>query len=129
MNHDVIFPEIDWKALRSMKDTILRRASTRALEHVESIVTNRQDDPHKTYIALFRALETEDKKISRMFDDMKRSNALEKIAAMIRYNLITEEELGAFTAETAAKAREWAGANQAMKPTGAIGKRQMTVRG
>jgi hypothetical protein len=119
MTNPTAFPERDWRALRGMKDTLLQRASTRALERVERILTQRNSDPHQTYLELWRTLETEDEKIARMFDDLKRSNALWKMAEMIRNGRLTPEETGVFTPDTRAKAGELAGANKALHPTGA----------
>ena len=53
-------PESDWKLLRLMKDTLLRRASRTALEQVKQIVIGPDDDPHKVYLELWDTIKTED---------------------------------------------------------------------
>jgi hypothetical protein len=62
-------------------------------------------------------LRSEDEKIARMFNDMKRSTAILKLAEMIRYKLIREDELLRFTEDTRARARELADANQGVQGT------------
>jgi len=99
-------PEVDWKILRLMKDTLLRRASRTALEQVKKIVIGPDDDPHKVYLELWDTLKIEDGKIGRMFDNMKRSTAILKLAEMIRNELIREDELQGFTEETRERAEE-----------------------
>lgn len=115
------FPEADWKTLRKMKDALVRRASTRALERIESIVSNREADPHTNYLELWRVLRHEDEMIGRMLDDLKRSNARLKLSEMFRNNLLTTREIEAFIQETRDRIIEMSGANQAMQPTGIAG--------
>jgi DNA-directed RNA polymerase subunit F len=115
------FPEADWKTLRYKKEELLRGASTRALDHVKRIVAFQQSEPHKIYLELWRVLQAEDDMIARMFNDMRRSNARLKLYEMVRNNLLTPEELEAFTSETRNRIIEIVGANQAMQPTGRAG--------
>ena len=107
-------PEADWKLLRLMKDTLLRRASRTAIEHVHRFVIGPDDDPHKVYLALYRALQAEDDKIGAMFNDMRRSTAILRLGQMIRHGVIRPDELQAFTQETRDRARELSGANKAL---------------
>lgn len=81
-----------------------------------------RDQPHETYLEVWRALEAEDAKIARMFDGLRRSNALQKIAGMVRLALLTPEE-AAVTADTRGRVEELAGANNALHPTAARRKR------
>ncbi len=110
-------PETDWKALRKLKDTLLQRASALALARVEGIIAKREARPHDAYITLWRLLESEDTKIARMFDDLKRSNALSKLLEMGRNDLLTPEEISSFSQDTQAKVRRDSGANKALHPT------------
>ena len=107
-------PEADWKLLRLMKDTLLRRASRTAIEHVHKFVIGPDDDPHKVYLALYRALQAEDDKIGAMFNDMRRSTAILRLGQMIRHGVIRPDELQEFTQETRDRANELAGANKAL---------------
>ena len=114
MTNQSDFPEVDWKTLRSLKSRLLGRASTRALEHIEGIIRNREADPHKAYFELWHVLRSEDEKIARMFDDMRRSNARLKLAEMIRFNLLTTEEIKTCTLETRSRVEELARVNKAL---------------
>ena len=107
-------PEADWKRLRLMKDTLLRRSSRTAIEHVRRFVIGPDDDPHKVYLALYHALQDEDDKIGAMFNDMRRSTAILRLGQMIRYGVIRSDELKEFTQETRDRANELAGANKAL---------------
>lgn len=99
-------PEADWKLLRLMKDTLLRRASRTAIEQVHGIVVGPDDDPHKVCLELYRVLQSEDDKIAAMFNDMRRSTAILRLGQMIRHGVITPDELQAFTQETKDRANE-----------------------
>jgi hypothetical protein len=105
-------PEADWKTLRGMSDVLLERASSRALKRVEKTIAKQEEDPHKKYIKLWRVMEDEDRKIARVFNDMKRSNALTKILDMVRYNLLTTDDLDEYTRETKERLKAITGANK-----------------
>jgi hypothetical protein len=107
-------PESDWRLLRNMKDTLLQRASRTAIERVRGIVIGPDDDPHKIYLELYSALHSEDEKIAHMFNDMRRSTAILRLAQMIRYGVVRPDELQGFTQETQDRANEMAGANKAL---------------
>ncbi len=94
------FPEVDWKRLRSLKDTLLERASQIALQRIKSILAEPNAKGYQSYLGLWDLLQAEDKKIADMFNDLKRSNAFFKMAYMIRYGILQAEELKKFTEET-----------------------------
>ena len=94
------FPERDWKKLRAMKDKLLETACDRIMNKMKVLIENRNGENHKTYLKLWKMIRQEDKKISEMFDDLKRSNAFYKIAALVRYKLIDEATLKEFSKET-----------------------------
>ena len=92
--------EKDWKRLRAMKDEKLAIACDRIFEKIERLIEKKGDASHETYLKLWKTLRTEDRKIGDMFDDLKRSNALQKLTAWYRYKLLSDEELAGFTDET-----------------------------
>ena len=55
---------------------------------------------HEAYLRLWKILKKEDAKIATMFDDVKRSNAFQKIAAWNFYGLISDKELAQFSEDT-----------------------------
>ena len=96
-------PEKDWKKFRAIKDELLDTACDRILEKIKDLIGNRNGENHKVYLKLWKVLKQEDHKIADMFDDPKRSNALYKTAALVRYDLIGEDMLKEFSEETQEK--------------------------
>lgn len=93
-------PERDWKKLRGMKDALLDTACETIFRKVQAIIDGRAGRTHEAYLALWKLLDAEDKKIAIMFDDLKRSNAILKLAAWRQKGLLTEEELVRLSDET-----------------------------
>ncbi len=93
-------PERDWKALRAIKNELLNIACKRILEKVQSVAGDRDRTAHKAYLEIWRILKDEDYEIALMFDDLKRSNAIHKLAAWRRNGLLTDERLAKFSDET-----------------------------
>lgn len=93
-------PEKDWKLLRSVKDELLESACDRILIKLQSLIDKKNDNKHQIYLKIWKTLNHEDRKISEMFDDMKRSNAIFKIAALANYHLINAEILSQFSEKT-----------------------------
>lgn len=94
------FPERDWKKLRSIKDKLLQNACENILEEVENTIKGRGTESHKAYLALWKLMKKEDEEIALMFDDLKRSTAIYKLAAWKRNKLLTEDDLKEFSEET-----------------------------
>ena len=99
-NRDI--PERDWKILRSMKDEKLDVALLRIFEKIEKVMKNERQSLHKRYLSLWKTMRKEDRKISRMFDDLKRSNAINMLIAWRHYDLLSDEELAQFSERTRA---------------------------
>ena len=53
-----------------------------------------------THLQLWKLLKEEDREISIMFDDLKRSNAIHKLAAWKHNDIISEERFAEFSDET-----------------------------
>ncbi len=92
--------EKDWKNLRSMQENLLDKACGIALANIRSLIDERQGGNHKTFFDLRDAIKSEDRKIGNMFDGMKRSEAMLKIAFMYKYKIIDEDILKEFGEET-----------------------------
>ncbi len=86
-----------------MKDELLDIACSRILDKTQMIIDNRNEGSHSAYLKLWKLVDQEDEKISEMFDNLKRSTALYKIAALVRNDLIDEERLKEFSEETQEK--------------------------
>ena len=93
-------PESDWKKLRAMKDDVLNIACERIFEKIEKIMKEREGSEHEAYLQLWKLLKQEDRKISIMFDDLKRSNAIHKLAAWKHENVVSDKRFAGFSEET-----------------------------
>jgi len=92
--------EKDWKIIRSMKDRVLDLACERILEKVSGIIENKDGGSHAKYLELYKALHTEDKQIGIMFNDLRRSSAIQQVSLWKFHGLITDDEIALFCPET-----------------------------
>lgn len=93
-------PEKDWKVLGRLKASLLNSACESIFQRIEKISSIREGREHESYLELWRLIKKEDDVIAEMFDDLKRSNALLKIAALRRHGVLTDEQLALFSKET-----------------------------
>lgn len=98
----VTIPERDWKRIRDLKDELLNVACEQIFQRIEKVSAGRAGQQHKTYLELYKLIEKEDEKIAKMFDDLKRSNAFFKIAALRHYGVLTNAQMELFTEQTQA---------------------------
>ena len=96
-------PESDWKKLRLMQSDVLACACKRIFEKIDKILSNQEGKEHEAYQKLWKLMNREDREISLMFDDLKRSNAIHKLATWKRNGLISDEVLTQFSDETQQK--------------------------
>ena len=94
--------EDDWKKLRKIQKKILDRLCERILEKAKKQI-NKNQDPYDSYLALFKLIHKQDKIIAKTSDDLRRSNAIEKIINMVQEGLLTEEEFEQFSPKTKAQ--------------------------
>ena len=97
-------PESDWKKLRAIKDDLLNIVCTRIFEKINKIINEQSGNEHKTYLKLWKILKEEDYEISIMFDDFKRSNAIQKLAAWKYNEVISDDLFSKLSSETQQKA-------------------------
>ena len=95
--------EKDWKIIRSMKDRVLNLACDRTLAKVSRIIENEADPAHARYLELWKILTSEDEDIAIMFNGLKRSNAITKLAKWKFHGLITDDDMKSFSQETREK--------------------------
>ena len=69
--------EKDWKNVRSLRDDVLDRACQRILLKVSEIIDDEDKSAHERYLELWKTLKTEDKDIAFMFDNPRRSTAIQ----------------------------------------------------
>lgn len=95
--------EKDWKIIRSLKDDALDRACQRIPDKVSDIIAADDKSAHTRYLELWKTLKAEDKGIALMFDDLKRSTVHRQLARWKFNDLITDDEMRSFSAETLEK--------------------------
>lgn len=93
-------PEKDWKKLRSLKDTAINIACERIFQKINKLIDSRGAESHKYYMKLWKVMEEEDKEISLMFDELKRSTAIFKLAMWKKNGIISGEDFEELTEET-----------------------------
>ena len=94
------FPEKDWKIIRKLKDELLERFCNRVLKEISENIENGGNSSHQTYLSLWKIMKREDDILGSMFDDLKRSTAIYKIAAWKKHDLITAIEFNQFSDDT-----------------------------
>ena len=93
-------PEKDWKKLRSLIEPSLNIASERIFQRVEKLIASRGAESHKYYLKLWKILREHDQEIALMFDDLRRSTAIFKLAVWKRNGILSDENFNEFTEET-----------------------------
>jgi hypothetical protein len=99
--HD--FPERDGKVLRQIMPLALDRYCERTLEDVERVLADKRVGAHARYREVYRVLGERDEDLSRAFDDMRRSMALEQILSIRGLGLFRPDEFALFSEETRAR--------------------------
>src|SRR5437879_2655129 len=95
---DMQIAERDWKHWRRISEIALQRYCAHILDEVASF--QRGADAYDRYLQLFRLLRERDGEIAVVFNDRRRSNAYQQIAAGVAAGIVSREELGGFSEET-----------------------------
>jgi len=94
--------EKDWKRLRAKQEEKLDQVCKTIINHIKPAMQDQEHGHHKAYLEIWDIIHTGDAKIVEMFDDLRRSNAVFKLAAWQKYGLLNESELKEFSEETQA---------------------------
>ena len=94
------FPEKDWKLLRALQEEKLSTFCERTLSKLSDAIESEESTPREKYNNVWKILEKEDDKLGLMFDDLKRSNAVQKLGAWRRHGLLTDEDLAQLSEDT-----------------------------
>src|SRR6478752_1093385 len=92
--------EPDWRLLRQLKEIALDRFCRRVLDEVAGLTADDGRSSHARYLALFELVQKQDDELAVTFNDLSRSTAIFRIAAMRHRKLLTDEEFARFGAET-----------------------------
>jgi hypothetical protein len=98
-------PERDWKHLRSVHKAALDRYCAQVLQESSAVVQDGAGSPHDGYLRLYRLLQERDAALAVAFNDLRRTTAIPRLASMLQLEVVTDEELSAFTPETQSSAR------------------------
>jgi hypothetical protein len=98
MHRDI--KESDWKVLRRLHPLALERFCERVLAEIERVSDDKALGSHRRYLDIFEIVMGRSREIGRIFDDLKRSNALRMLAQMRANGLLTDEEYFSLSAET-----------------------------
>src|SRR5713226_9200382 len=91
--------EADWKVLRRLHPLALDRFCERVLGEIESVNHDDARSFHQRYLDIFEIVERRDREMARIFDNLKRSNALTMLAQMCSAGLLTDDELSSLSSE------------------------------
>lgn len=94
--------ELDWQLLRRIRPLALERFCQRVLGEVARITATPDQAWHERYLLVYTSIRDRDDEMARAFNDARRSNALEQLALMMSFDLLTEDEFSEFTDETRA---------------------------
>jgi hypothetical protein len=95
-------PEVDWKVLRELKPRALDRMCARILNTIQARCAVGERAPHDCYLAVFSDIHDGDEAIALIFNDLRRSNAIRRIALMRLEGLLESREYARFSATTRA---------------------------
>jgi hypothetical protein len=92
--------ESDWKFLRKLRPVALERLCESALGEVAILLADRELSNHERFLVVFRRIHDRNDDIAKAFDDVRRSTADQRLAAMCALGLVRQNELSQFTEET-----------------------------
>jgi hypothetical protein len=92
--------EADWRTFRELRSIALERFSQRVLSDVVRLATETDKSSHERYRAVFGLIQRRDRELADAFNDLRRSTAVRRLACIQSHELLTEEELARFSAET-----------------------------
>lgn len=94
------FPERDWKSLRALHPVALDRLCGRILGECREILDDSTMSTHERFLRLYELMQARNSDIAVGFDDLRRSTALQRLRAMRELDVVTGEDLMAFSPET-----------------------------
>ena len=96
-------PECDWKYMRTIHDELLECLCKRINRQSAAILEQEDCSQHEQYLTLYRHIQDSDQIIADCFNDLKRSNLIIKLAALLQQGILTPEHLGMLSPETEQK--------------------------
>ena len=94
--------ESDWKVLRRVHPLALERFCKFVLAEINCVSRDGAKSHHVRYLEIFEIIKQRDREIALLFDNPRRSHALEMLAQMRSQGMLTEEEFSSLSPETRA---------------------------
>jgi hypothetical protein len=92
--------ESDWKVLRRLHPHALERFCERVLAEIDRVENDNARSFHRRYLDIFEIVQRRDREMGRIFNDLKRSNALAMLTQMRANDLLMEREFSSLSADT-----------------------------
>lgn len=96
-------PEGDWKSVNIHKEQLRERFCDGVIQKLHQVFESRQEASHQTYCSMRKLLNLEDETLSFMFDDVKRTTAIMKLALWKKNGFLTDEAFSQYSEETRSK--------------------------
>ncbi|RLT89653.1 hypothetical protein [Ketobacter sp. GenoA1] len=85
--------ESDWKKFKKIREKALDKFCSLALEDIQEALNKKDADAHSRYLYVYKIVENNDKRLSLIFDDYRRSKARIQLALMVSSDLVDEQDL------------------------------------
>lgn len=94
--------ESDWKKLQMIRPLALQRFCERTLSMLKEQLHDEEKwrDAHEVYLQIYQSVAEEDKKLSLLFDDWRRSTVHITLMGWLSAGLMTESEFNSLSDET-----------------------------
>ena len=92
--------ESDWKVFRQLRTVALDRFCERVLSEIAGISSDSKKTLHERYLDVFAIVQDRDNDLAAMFNNPRRSTALDQLTTMVLCGLVTGEELQRFSPKT-----------------------------
>ena len=109
--------EADWKRLRQLHPIALDRLCQKALSEIQGQCARTDNSPHERYLSVYSTVEKRDRQVARIFNDLRRSNGLSRLALMVSHGLINAEELASFSSEAQSEVGMLTGRQRVAQPS------------
>ena len=93
-------PESEWKIFRKLREVALQRFCERILAEAVELATGNRGSAHERYLQLYRLIHKRDEEMGWAFNDPRRSQMIQQLAAIHSLGLLKPEEMERFTPKT-----------------------------
>jgi hypothetical protein len=91
--------ESDWTIFKEVREIALRRYFDQATAELERLLADKSKESRERFWSVHESIEKSRDEMRRLFDDVRRSTALMQLAFIRVHGVVTDEEMGRFSAE------------------------------